>query len=209
MKLLLSLSRLLPKRLSARRFLKDRAGVAMVEFALILPLLLLLIYGTFEVGRYALLIQKLDRISATIADLTARAEALTATEVTNLFNSVNHLSQPFDFNTSGIVMVTSVVGRAGKTPLIIGQKSKGSISGISSEVGVNGGSALLPAAFKDVTTGQVLQDGEGLIVSEVFYDFKPYFSFGSGSFLANLIPSTVIARKAFFRPRLSEQTTFN
>ncbi|WP_025899434.1 TadE/TadG family type IV pilus assembly protein [Sneathiella glossodoripedis] len=57
------------------RFLKDKSAVAMTEFAMLLPLLLLLTVGSFEVGRYALLTQKLDRISATMADLVARAEA--------------------------------------------------------------------------------------------------------------------------------------
>jgi Flp pilus assembly pilin Flp len=47
-----------------RKFKKDQDGVALVEFAMLLPLLMLLAAGSFEVGRYALLTQKTDRIAA-------------------------------------------------------------------------------------------------------------------------------------------------
>jgi len=160
------------------------------------------------VARYALLMQKLDRVSATMADLTARAEALTASEVDNLFNSTDHLTQPFDFNTDGMVVISSIEGRLNQAPLIIGQRSRGSISGVSSVIGSNGGDATLPDAFKNQATGQVLEAGDGLIVAEVFYDYSPYFAMGS-TVLEDMLGDMIIYRRAFFRPRLSEQTTFN
>ena len=47
------------------RFIRNHRGVAMAEFALMLPVLMLLTAGSFEVARYALMTQKLDRIAAT------------------------------------------------------------------------------------------------------------------------------------------------
>jgi len=197
------------KRGLFNRLVKDNSAVAMLEFALLLPMLMMMTLGSFEVGRYALLTQKLDRISATMADLVARAEALSADEVDNLFNSTDFLAQPFDFSTSGMVVVTSVVGRAGQEPLIIGQRARGTITGVSSKIGSNGGAALLPTVFTDVG-GQTLADGEGVIVSEVFFSYSPYFTGAGGKFLGvQILKDMVIYRQAFFRPRLSEQTTFN
>lgn len=191
------------------RFLKDRSAVAMVEFAMLLPMMMLMTIGSFEVGRYALLTQKLDRISATMADLVARAEALSAAEMDNLFNSTDHLAQPFDFTGSGMVVVTSVLGREGQDPLVIGQRSKGTVTGASSKIGSNGGSATLPGVFTDVN-GQTLADGEGIIISEVFYSYTPYFVGDGGQLLSmDLFNGTTIYRQAFFRPRLSERTTFD
>ena len=191
------------------RFLKDKSAVAMVEFAMLLPLIMIMTLGSFEVGRYALLTQKLDRISATMADLVARAEALSATEMDNLFNSTDHLAQPFDFTGAGMVIVTSVLGRDGMDPIIIGQRSKGTITGASSKIGSDGGSATLPTVFTD-GDGQTLAEGEGLIVSEVFYNYAPFFAGDGGKLLPmDLFNGSTMYRQAFFRPRLSERTTFN
>ena len=191
------------------RFRKDKSGLAMLEFALLLPMLLVLTLGSFEVGRYALLTQKIDRISATIADLVARAEALSATEVDNLLDATDYLAQPFEFSTSGMVIVSSIVGRDGQEPIIIGQRSRGTITGQSSKIGSDGGEATLPAAFTDAD-GQTLEEGEGVIVTEVFYNYVPYFAGAGGDFVsASFLGASIMYRQAFFRPRLSEQTTFD
>ncbi|WP_148301894.1 hypothetical protein [Sneathiella glossodoripedis] len=126
----------------------------------------------------------------------------------NLFNSTDHLAKPFDFTGSGMVVVTSVMGRNGQDPLVIGQRSKGTITGVSSKIGNDGGTATLPAVFTDVN-GQTLSEGEGVIVSEVFYSYSPYFVGAGGQFFStNFFNDLVVYRQAFFRPRLSEQTTF-
>jgi len=190
------------------RFLKDHSAVAIVEFAMILPFLMLLTVGSFEVGRYALLMQKLDRITATLADLVARAEALSSDEIDNLFNATNHLAAPFDFDTDGMVVITSIVGREGDEPLIIGQKIKGSLDSYVSQIGELDGEATLPAVFTD-EDGQTLADEEALIVTEVFYSFTPYISGGVAGLDSSILSGSLIYRDAFFRPRLSERTTFD
>ncbi|MEH6404793.1 MAG: TadE/TadG family type IV pilus assembly protein, partial [Sneathiella sp.] len=204
MKRLLFLNKLKSK-FSLKRFLKDPSAVAMVEFALILPLLMMLTVGSFEVGRYALLMQKLDRITATLADLVARSEALSSDEIDNLFNATNHLAAPFDFDTDGMVVITSIVGREGEEPIIIGQKVKGALGSYESQVGVLDGEASLPAVFTDAD-GQTLEDEEALIVTEVFYSFTPYMTSDIAGLGSTILAGSLIYRDAFFRPRLSERT---
>ena len=184
-------------------FGRKQSGVALTEFAMLLPFLMLLAVGGFEVGRYALLIQKTDRIAATVGDLVSRAEALTTVEIENLFNATDFLARPFDFSGKGMVVVSSVIGRAGQDPRIIGQHVRGAITGQSSRVGVLNGTALLPPAFTE-GTGQTLADGEMVIVAEVLYDYSPYMTGSIGIF-----QNMVFYRNAFFRPRLSEAMTFN
>ncbi len=186
-----------------RKFKKDQDGVALVEFAMLLPLLMLLAAGSFEVGRYALLTQKRDRIAATVGDLVARAEALTAAEIDNLFNATDFLARPFDFAGDGMVVISSVIGRNGQPPLIIGQRVRGAITGQASHVGALNGNALLPESFT-AASGQTLEDGETVIVAEVFYDYSPYMTGDIG-----LFNNMIFYRNAFFRPRLSETITFN
>ena len=58
-------------RSAARAFRDDRRGFAAVEFALILPVLLLFALGVTEVGRFVLLGIKAQHAADTVADLAA------------------------------------------------------------------------------------------------------------------------------------------
>ena len=59
-------------RIRARGFRKDRSGVAAVEFALILPLMLLIYLGGFDAMRMVRAADKAENASRTTADLTAQ-----------------------------------------------------------------------------------------------------------------------------------------
>ena len=61
-----------------RRILKalgrDRRGALAVEAAMAVPVLAVLLLGGVEVTRFVLLNQKLERTSATVADLVSRSD---------------------------------------------------------------------------------------------------------------------------------------
>ena len=56
-------------RAAGHGFRRDRAGIAAVEFALVLPVMILFSLGIAEVGRFALLNLKLQHAATTMADL--------------------------------------------------------------------------------------------------------------------------------------------
>lgn len=187
-------------------FIRNHRGVAMAEFALMLPVLMLLTAGSFEVARYALMTQKLDRIAATLSDLIARSnvENITETEISNIINSALYMAQPFDIAGENMIILTSVQGRAGEAPEILSQRVSGSIPSTSSVIGSTiGGDATLPSAFPDAGSGETLADGETLIIAEVYYNFSPYLV-GDIGFFGNM----KIRSNAFFRPRFTDTITF-
>lgn len=55
-----------------KRFLRAIKGAAGIEFAIILPLLLLLFFGSFEVGRYIMVSRKVDNFANDIGFLLSR-----------------------------------------------------------------------------------------------------------------------------------------
>jgi Flp pilus assembly protein TadG len=55
-----------------RRLLSDDAGIAAVEFALILPLIMLIYVGLSEVSRMIVISQRVSRIAHVLADLTSQ-----------------------------------------------------------------------------------------------------------------------------------------
>lgn len=179
------------------RLLDDRRGVSAVEFALILPLLVLFSVGTIEVSRLILLTHKLQSAAFTLADLATRIEgdADARTEsLHDVFLAINQVVKPFDFAGSGQSIITSVASpTADDTPEVAWQCiGSGGIVAVS-QVGESDHDATLP-------DGLDIDKGETIIAAEVFFDFQPLFGIG-------LLPERVIRRAAFFKPRLAELAT--
>ncbi len=172
---------------------RDDQGNVVVEFALALPVLLLMLLASAELGRFVLLNQKIDRVAITMSDLVARAETINETELDDIFNAAAHVAEPFDLDSSGRVIISSVVNPDGEGAQIAWQRSGGGSFVKVSEVGAEGETADLPDEF-------AVREGETAIISEVFFDFEP--------FLSELIVSPrVIYRRAHHRPRLGTLDT--
>ncbi len=189
-----------------RSFIRNNRGVAMVEFAMMLPILMVITAGSFEVARYALIMQKLDRIVATLSDLVARSgsEVMSEVEISNIMDSALFMARPFDISGDSMLIITSVEGRAARAPQILSQRIEGDVSGKDSSLGtVINGDATLPAAFPDAGSGEPLDDGETLIVAELYYNYSPYLT-GALGFFGN----SVFYRDAYFRPRFTDTITF-
>ncbi len=69
-----------------RRHLQgDRKGVAAVEFALILPLMLAFYYGIVEVGRATMADRRITQVNRALVDLTSQSAAMSDGEVDMIF----------------------------------------------------------------------------------------------------------------------------
>jgi len=178
---------LLPRPEMARAWL-CASGNAAVEFALVLPVLMLLMLGSAEMGRFVILHQKVDRVAVTTSDLVARAETINETDLDDIFDAADFVAQPFDLAGLGVVIVSAITNEDGSGATVAWQRSGGGSSTHTSQIGIAGGAATLTADFE-------VREGETAIIAEVFYDFEP--------FLSELIvePQTVY-RRAHHRPRL-------
>ena len=78
-----------------RRFRDDRRGLAAVEFALIVPLMLMMVFGTIEITNGIAVKRKIDLVSRTLSDLTSRASTLSSTDVTSFFTVGSAIMQPY------------------------------------------------------------------------------------------------------------------
>jgi Flp pilus assembly protein TadG len=160
-----------PHRVSRllQRFRRDHSGVAAIEFALILPILVLLALGCFEVPRYVLLWQRLERASSGVSDLVAQAdEPMTANQMTDIFSAAKIMMQPYSIYTNGSIVVTSINNPSGGT----GIKNTWRVScpaGVNGTLGaINSTPIGLPAALSPAIDNEVL-------VTEVNFTFKPVF----------------------------------
>ena len=92
-------------------FRRNQAGVAAVEFALILPSLLLLYAGTVEIGQGLTVARKLNNAAVVTADLMAQSESLSTDDMNDIFAGAKATLAPYDI--SGLKIQACVVTTAG------------------------------------------------------------------------------------------------
>ena len=89
---------------------RDTSGMAAVEFALILPLLLLIYLGGFDVMRMVRAADKIESASKTLSDLVAQEQtssAVPATDIATLIQASLIAATPF--NNSNLTVTVSAV----------------------------------------------------------------------------------------------------
>jgi Flp pilus assembly pilin Flp len=152
-----------------RRFLEDRSGVAAVEFGLSISILVVILMGCFETGRYLLLRQKLDRASTAVSDLVTRSSSpLTNADLTQIFQGADDTVMPFYVPARIRMVVSSLKGTDDPTkPTVLWQCwGGGSLGGQVSRVGTEGGEGKVPSYFP------VTKD-ENVVIAEVLYHYEP------------------------------------
>lgn len=182
-----------PGLLELLRSIKPRtgpgvAGNVAVEFALVLPVLMLLMLGSAEMARFVILHQKVDRVAVTTSDLVARAETIKESELDDIFLAAEFVARPFDLPNLGVVIVSAITNEDGSGPRIAWQRSGAGSASHSSQVGTEGGVASLGDEFE-------VREGETAIIAEVFYEFEPFLS-------ELIVEPQTLYRRAHYRPRL-------
>lgn len=153
---------------SARCLANDRRGTLPVEFALVLPVLILLLIGGADVTWLYIANNKVQRAAAVIADLTARTDEIHVRDVVDMFQAAREVTAPLDFAGSGRAFVSSVANLPGIGVRVLWQQGTNAGLAVSSRIGNPGGAADLGGAL-------TLAQGEEVIVGEAFLEVAPLF----------------------------------
>ncbi|TDR94697.1 TadE/TadG family type IV pilus assembly protein [Enterovirga rhinocerotis] len=92
----------------ARRLGTASAGVAAIEFSLILPVMLVLYFGLTEVTPAINIKRKLSLVARTLADLSSRSATLSTDELKNIFSASSAIMRPYDRAGQTQMLVTLV-----------------------------------------------------------------------------------------------------
>jgi Flp pilus assembly protein TadG len=74
---------------------KDCRGVAAIEFAMVVPLMLVLFFGTVEFSTAVAIDRKVTTMARTLSDLTSQNKSVTDTQLTNIFNASTGIMAPY------------------------------------------------------------------------------------------------------------------
>ena len=96
-----------------RKLLKARDGLAAVEFALIAPVLGTMLLGTIELCNALECHQKVTMVASSASDLVAQTTAVSATDMSDIFNAATAIIYPFDQNNISIVVSSVLSDGAG------------------------------------------------------------------------------------------------
>ena len=177
-----------------QHLLRSNGGMAVAEFALLLPMLMTLFYGCIETTRYILVTQKAEKLAHTVANVTAGSTTVTLTSLSQLMQATNDIMSPFDFADTGAVIITSLYRAAGANgPTVNWQYTGGGNLIASSSFGAVGASPILPTNF-------TFDERENVIAAEVFYQYSPLIS-------SQFFGTTTIYRRAYYKPRFGLLTT--
>jgi Flp pilus assembly protein TadG len=153
-----------------RRFWGEDRGAVAIEFGLVISALIVILTGCFEASRYILLHQKLDRASASVADLVSQSNTMSAAMLTDIYFAADEQTLPFDLGTRGRVIVSSVYRPNTDTEDGVVQwqcEGGGAYGAAASRIGAKDDEAVMPNTFS-------VGVGENVIVAEVFYDYEPF-----------------------------------
>jgi Flp pilus assembly protein TadG len=140
------------------RFKRDRRGVAAVEFAMILPLMLLVLFGTVELTEALATNRRAENVATSIADIVARDVVITDEEITDLWTAANALMFP-NFAAPMQMRVTSVEIDEDSEATVLWSEAHG----MSARAG--GSSISVPAGMATPSTS--------IIMTETTYTYTP------------------------------------
>ncbi len=171
-----------------KRCFRNETGVSSIEFAIVMPLLILMMTGVFETGRFLLIHQKADKVAYAIGDIVSQQTSVSKTRLDEASLLINEIMTPFENDGRQRLLITSFEKTGGTT-----KKNWDYTSG--------GGTVLASSVSpNDVDAQMNMQADENIIVTEMQYNFQPVF-------LTNIFPSQEINKISYFRPRFGSLTT--
>jgi Flp pilus assembly protein TadG len=82
-------------RLAIAGFFEDRSGIAAIEFAMVVPLMLVAFFGTVEFSSGLAVDRKVSLVARAIANVTSQGTQATNADLTNYFLAGNKIMTPY------------------------------------------------------------------------------------------------------------------
>jgi len=173
--------------LTHRKLVSDARGVAAVEFALLMPILLALYFGVVELSQGLMTQERAAHVAATVGDLISQNSSVTAAEVTDVFSVGNTVMYPYP-TASLELRVSTLSADANGNVTVVWSQAAGGLTKLAVNSTVSG----LPK--------NVIAANESVIMSESQYTYTSVFG--------QILPTPIVFNETSYQhPRLSSSVT--
>jgi len=185
-------------RRTLARFRENVSGLAAVEFAFIVPLMLTLVFGTIEVASVVAIDRKVTLVTRTLSDLVSRGANVTTADLKNFFGMGTSIMSPYQVTPTAMSQKLTAVNIDGSKVAKVAWSFAASATGnsvtVSSGYSVGTTITTVPPALLVANTQ--------LIWSEVTYTYSPVL----GYILKSNWP---VSDQTYTRPRQSTCVMLN
>lgn len=182
----------------ARMLASDTRGIAAIEFAFVVPIMLSLYFVTMEVSQAIEIDKKVSRVGSTVADLITQQQSISVSEVDGVLKIGESILQPYNRSSSKIT-VTAIEITTDATPKVQVAWSRKLVNGTTSVAVAKGTPTTVPPAL--------LTPGGFLIKVESTLDYKPVIAWAAEDKpvlgLAAAFDSIAMSETYYLRPRQS------
>jgi Flp pilus assembly protein TadG len=169
--------------LALRRLRRREDGVSAVEFALILPIMLILLFGCVEVGDALTIDRKVAHVASTLADLVTQSKSVTSDDVSTIFSAAGLIISPYSSSALKMKVSGVSVDKNGKATVAWSKAS-------NDKALKNGDPISVPTAIASPNTF--------VVAAEVHYLYQPTVGY--------VMTGSFDLRSTFYlRPRASDK----
>jgi hypothetical protein len=194
-----------------RHLRRDRHGLALLEFAFTLPIVLTLLLSGLELANFGLSILRVHQIAATAADNAARVrDSINEADVNEVLLGGKIIGERMDFANRGRIVLSDVMpnGQSGSNAgqKILWQRCTGALNTADSQpkYGTQGKGASDDSLQAMGATGRQIaaSTGSSMIFAEVTYLYKPVVS-------STILGTPTLRSEASFTVRERNSETLN
>jgi Flp pilus assembly protein TadG len=156
-------------------------GLAAIEFALIIPVMLITFFGVAEISNYILAARKVANIASTAADLVTQDTIIDDTEMADIMGALDIVMRPFNPDDAQIRITSVVADSNGETTV-----------GWSDARNTGPYAPGSPITVPD----DIVPDNQGIIMAEVSFTYRTLF----GMYLTDGI---TVSDTFYLKPRRS------
>lgn len=191
----------------------DRRAVAAVEFAFILPVLLLLYIGTLDVTRAVMASRKVDIVSRTISDLVSQrptTSTVSSSTISTIFAAASAIMQPYSTSAltetvSGVTIKAKTNGTCCDAVVNWSYTQSGALRSCGSTLtqvadGTPASSTTIPASLimanQQAGFSYTSSSATYLVIADVRYLYSPFFSQAASWFTGAFQMTTYMVPRA-------------
>jgi Flp pilus assembly protein TadG len=138
---------------------RDQRGVSAVEFALLMPLLIMIYFGLAETTQMLMADRRISQVAFSVGDLVSRTDQVDDAQMADIFTVARVIMEPFPVSTVMGLRVTSIAVAADGRASVVWSDANGTL-----------GAHVAGAPI--MIEGNRVAPGETVVLSEVTYQYR-------------------------------------